>query len=221
MGEKEPVFRSREEADAYLQSELGNRGCDMVAADRAPKDLEQSLLGGETEPSWRIDVKGLCSILLYVPTQRMGPSLKPGEYIYRFYFGGKETAQHRGSAADILRSVDANLRGEKERQETRRELDALIRELGGAAHEISEIPSDLKIGQEDNAYVVGDTKNVVRVDFPDRVTALIRRPSGRYFAGDFFLNGDYKGGNHDWAVGDVRYIVQRLTEDARRLRGRE
>lgn len=224
MGEREQNFRSREEADSYLLGEIANRGCAMMKIDAVPSDLRGTSLVADTNPQWRIDVKNLCSVLLYAPTEKeTWIQLKPGEYLYQFYFGGEQATQSRGTAREILEAVDANLFREKGRQETRRELFALVEELQGAVRELDAFPSDLVFDARSRPHVSNSVEfgKVVRVDFPDRVVALLRRPEGRYFAGDFYLNGKLQGSNHDWSVGEVRDNVRRLIERARRERNAE
>jgi hypothetical protein len=209
MKKTEQGFRSREEADAYFQAEVAHRECTMVSVKGMPEDLHGQQLEPATDPSWRIDVKDICSILLYQPSDPDGVSVKPGEYIYQFYFNRRQTTQYRGSASDILKAIDANLAHEKERVESRTSLEVLIKELGGSVQGVTRFPDDLTF--QSPAFIgVRIEGNVLRANFPGDVVMLFRRPEGRYFTADFYQGGNLFSANNDWSVEDVRNVLLRL-----------
>lgn len=203
----------RESGKSFEQL-LAERGCTMSSISGWPDDLEVTERTRRFTPLSRIDIPGVGSYIII----DKGNGVLGGQT----YFGEKESAGSSSAHSmeklypEILRTIDSNLRGIREKEEGQKELDSLIKELGGNVTEITDFPDDLDDGGRAHYMTRRDIKqfgylgaSLLRIDFPNGTTVLMIKPQGRYYYAGSYKNGVYSGGNHDFNISELRRNIQR------------
>lgn len=203
-------MREFEARPRSLEEVLSMYGLTKEPIEEVPEHLTIRPLARDYKAISKIDVLGIASVVFFEDPE------EPEKIRAAWCFNGKESTSKVGNKVDVeaevAKSIEANLVGEKEKNETFVELYSLVLKHNGSIKEINEFPADL---DSTNAFYMkpqdfraDEGRTVLRMDFPKGVTILALPPGGRNFYAGIWVHGKYSGGNGDFSISELEHQIK-------------